>query len=289
MVMDTVYHYCSAETFLNIVKYKKLWLSDIEHMNDFKEMRWFLEVYEDLIKNDFNQDSFQRAREEVLINFENTRRYMCCLSEDGDILSQWRGYAQNGEGVSIGLNPLKLNVKYNEAMKQNAYIKDSFFLNKVEYHSKESVRNIIIDILKSNVEVERYFSNANRQFGNTENIIQNKVVSFFISILHAAIHIKSPSFSEEREFRLVYNNIPKLHNCKDKLNKPFKSFLESKNYRISNKNLASYYEFPLPQDCITEIILGPKNIFSENDVRDFLRVNRINHNVLIKKSEATYR
>lgn len=33
-----------------------------------------------------------------------------CLSEDGDVLSQWRGYADNAQGVAIGFEIENLRI-----------------------------------------------------------------------------------------------------------------------------------------------------------------------------------
>lgn len=287
--MNTVYHYCSADTFLNIIKYKKLWLSDIEHMNDFKEMKWFLEAFEEIISDELNEDEYKRIHKDVLDNLDITRGYMCCLSEDGDILSQWRGYAQDGQGISIGFYPEKLGVNFKRMMFQNKFIKNSFFLNKVHYYSKNEIREIIIEALNSNEVINNFYSSEDRDFGKIDNSIQEQIVSLISGILHMCIHTKNPSFAEEKEVRLVYNNMPTLHNLQDKENKEFKNFLSSKNYRISNQNLCSYYEFPLPINSIKEIILGPKNRFNETDIKDFLQINKIYHNVTIKRSEASYR
>lgn len=35
--VETLYHYCSVETFFNIIKNASLWLSDIEKSNDYEE------------------------------------------------------------------------------------------------------------------------------------------------------------------------------------------------------------------------------------------------------------
>ncbi|VEA41063.1 Uncharacterised protein [Salmonella enterica subsp. enterica] len=32
--IDTVYHYCRTDSFLSIIKNKKLWLSSMDHLND---------------------------------------------------------------------------------------------------------------------------------------------------------------------------------------------------------------------------------------------------------------
>jgi hypothetical protein len=45
----TIFHYCSPETFLNIIQYKTLRFSDIYAMNDFTEMRWGLSILDETI------------------------------------------------------------------------------------------------------------------------------------------------------------------------------------------------------------------------------------------------
>ncbi|KVJ38982.1 hypothetical protein AWS33_08085 [Enterobacter cloacae subsp. cloacae] len=286
--MSTVYHYCSTDAFLNIVKYKKLWLGDIEYMNDFMEMKWFMNVFNEIIASEMCEAAYKKIHEEIIRNINLTRRYMCCLSESGDILSQWRSYAQDGTGVSIGFNPEKLKVRHYELLSQNINIKESFFLNKVSYISKERVRERIIEVLSSDQEVNNFFSQNNRGFVKLELDMQHRIVHLMRKILHLAIHIKNPAFSEEKEVRLVYNHMPSHHNNEKHHIKNYANFIKSKNYRISNGNLTSYYEFPLFNGSIQKIILGPKNKFNENEVKEFLKMH--NHqNVEIERSKASYR
>ena len=45
---DIIYHYCSVESFFNIITSKVLWLSDIEYMNDRLEGQWSNEIFKNL-------------------------------------------------------------------------------------------------------------------------------------------------------------------------------------------------------------------------------------------------
>ena len=61
-----------------------------------------------------------------------------CFCEDGDKLSQWRGYADNGKGVSIGFSAQELRC-YSERYK------DIMTMEKVEYKTAEEINSIIIN------------------------------------------------------------------------------------------------------------------------------------------------
>ncbi|GMQ62471.1 hypothetical protein [Vallitalea maricola] len=38
--LDTVYHYCSVDTFFSIIQNKTIRLSDLNKTNDYMEKRW---------------------------------------------------------------------------------------------------------------------------------------------------------------------------------------------------------------------------------------------------------
>jgi hypothetical protein len=47
--IDTVYHYCSLETFLNIINNKTIRLSDINKSNDYLETKTTIEFKKKLL------------------------------------------------------------------------------------------------------------------------------------------------------------------------------------------------------------------------------------------------
>ena len=48
-IPKTLYHYCSLDTFLNIIRNSSIWLSDVKKSNDGKEMAWFRQQYYEFI------------------------------------------------------------------------------------------------------------------------------------------------------------------------------------------------------------------------------------------------
>lgn len=99
----SLYHYCSNEVFFSIVDRREIWLSSLNLSNDSMEGKLLSSVILQLASDDGLQaDHLRLLREQV----EYLEGYFdglgFCLSERGDLLSQWRGYAADGAGVSIG-------------------------------------------------------------------------------------------------------------------------------------------------------------------------------------------
>ena len=92
---ELLYHYCSVETFFQIITNQTLRLTNIQYMNDAEELHYGLDMLGEA------EDKYKlidkRSRDYVNI-------YAMCFSEEGDLLSQWRGYGDNAEGVSIGFD-----------------------------------------------------------------------------------------------------------------------------------------------------------------------------------------
>ena len=42
----TLYHYCSLQTFYDIIKNKSIWISDVEKSNDFLELISMRQLFE---------------------------------------------------------------------------------------------------------------------------------------------------------------------------------------------------------------------------------------------------
>ena len=51
--VSTLYHYCSLETFYNIMKNRSIWLSDVNKSNDSRELAWATEQCKIAVINKF--------------------------------------------------------------------------------------------------------------------------------------------------------------------------------------------------------------------------------------------
>jgi len=191
-----LYHYTSQRGILGIVKNKSIWATDIHYLNDAAEVQNAIEI----VHEEFRKRRELESQESAIIDefsnhFEsglNNFLIYCVfsLSEEGDLLSQWRSYCPQSGGYSIGFDPSLLI----EVVK-----KPGFSLVKCIY-DRTKQENIIRQLIDESV-------NA---YKNTPNGIANMAVEdFFIKFCRICPMFKHPSFWEEREWRLV-SNFPNL-------------------------------------------------------------------------------
>jgi hypothetical protein len=202
-----------------------------------------------------------------------------CLSREGDLLSQWRGYADDGQGVSIGFSKHHLNLLVESIQSDH---KVSAGLAEVLYDKDEQnkiIKKIYNEIKKFVTEVTS--KNRGQQIGYTEFIDElranGSTLALYdkISRLYGeAFKFKKEAFKEESESRLLLLSHTDLSQIKF-------------GYRASGNKIIPYLPIKFPQNLVTEIILGPKNKTPRNVVRDFLNSMDFN-NVRIVKSDATY-
>ena len=106
----TLYHYTDQNGFMGIVLNQELWASKIQYLNDEKEYRLALDLanshLKKLIKNSNDRALKTRLNYYLGItkNIQNINICVCSLTENGDLLSQWRGYSRTLGGYSVGFN-----------------------------------------------------------------------------------------------------------------------------------------------------------------------------------------
>lgn len=298
----TLYHYCSTETFFNIVKTNSVWLSDIEKSNDSLELEYLKKEYGRWVqaacmvfaenhteKNiDYDKDRLN-ALKGVLSDVSSlalTKTWVFCLSEKGDLLSQWRGYADDGYGISIGFDT-KYLMRSLASISSNELIPEMLFvLSKINYSKKQmeaTVEDLIVPLKCVKCD--------------TIDEFQKKLTEPLIKIEELAPFYKNDSFKEEKEWRIAcssfidkfcsYMNISKTNEMVS---------LSNFSYLHLNKKLVSHFELTFLEfkKVVKEIILGPKCNITVEELRHFLisigLLNDINDNTInIRKSCSSYR
>lgn len=102
-----LYHYCSPETFLAICSGKKLRFCDLGSMNDYMERHWGYQVWTEAASaliDTVGVEFLDKIDEVVSGSGMVALPLAACLSSDGDTLSQWRAYAQDGVGFAVGFD-----------------------------------------------------------------------------------------------------------------------------------------------------------------------------------------
>lgn len=131
-----IYHYCSIPSFYNIIQSKTLFLSNTNYLNDSLESKWLKQITKKLNKGKgFNFNSISNSIVENLWSRYDNGIYVACFSEHKDLLSQWRGYADNAHGVAIGFK----NIFTHERLEENGY---NFFLSKIIYNEQEQLKKV---------------------------------------------------------------------------------------------------------------------------------------------------
>jgi hypothetical protein len=98
---EELFHYTSEENLINIVRFGSLWATEC----DEAELRAGIRVFRDEVKC-FNDKLFVELVDSALDKWNNNSYmyFVVSLSENGDLLSQWRAYASNGTGCAIALD-----------------------------------------------------------------------------------------------------------------------------------------------------------------------------------------
>ncbi|MEJ1353263.1 MAG: DUF2971 domain-containing protein [Candidatus Sedimenticola sp. (ex Thyasira tokunagai)] len=210
-----------------------------------------------------------------------------CLSEEGDLLSQWRGYAADATGVSIGFSKEYL-IELADANFTSK--KFSSTLQNVKYSKPEQM-----ELLKpSYVEIKKLidegaFKNPLYKglltIGSEEEIekenarikeLFSKLSINVLFLFEKLFVLKSFAFREEREWRLI----SLLPNGK-----------YDAEYRATVGRIIPYREFDLQtlsSKIIEKVVIGPRNLTPPHVVEGLLAKSGF-EDVEVTKSSATYR
>lgn len=285
--MKTLYHYCSSSTFHSIISNGSIWLSSLALSNDSMEGRFVTQTFDRLLtQSAIDAEEAEEIRKVLHLVGEIFDGLGFCLSEEPDLLSQWRGYADDAQGFSVGFNKEYLEELSNSREKG----KNGFRLNKVIYEPAEHkaalrpIYNEIMQLVESgklkrprygllNMPNDAELKIMNDEYTESINALWKKAGRIFPSV-HT---LKNKAFSEELEWRLVSYLL--------------KEAGDSALFRSAGDRLIPYREFKLislSSKPINEIYVGPKNITPDFVIEKFLLLNGFG-DVEIKRSEATYR
>jgi len=273
-----IYHYCTTDTFLSIIDSKTIWTSDINTMNDFGEVHWgydrFIEAANrviDTVGKDFLDEIDSRLSETQL----NILPAIASFSTEGDMLSQWRAYAADGHGVSIGFDSAEM--------------------------AKLSMRHAMINY--SQEQQTGHFTSMILALHEVYNKLPDREKDSFMFEMIGKMGcdlalFKSPAFSEEKEVRFIRAlNVTKLNGewgLKDEGGqgeKQSRKKLKVKYRSSENGGIISYVALPisgLGEELIKEVIVGPKNACGGPEISMALKASGFTGTKIIK-STATYR
>jgi hypothetical protein len=274
---EVVYHYCSPQTFLTICTTKRLRFSDLFSMNDFMEVHWGYQIWEQAagsLIDEVGKDFLDSIDAVIHVSGVKALALASCMSRRGDVLSQWRAYGMNGTGYAIGFKASELVQLQVQPLC-------------VEYNVDNQVEEI------------KTFIRAVHKVESEEDVKQG--TDFFHACVRLAFDLssfKNPAFSEEDEVRLVHMVNFEPSNGSLRLVDPGgTAFGEPAlpldvGFHMSGSTPVPHLDLPFIVDArpcpIAEVVLGPKNDSMPSGVSVMLETIGL-ANVHVRKSEASYR
>lgn len=271
------YHYCSVDTFFNIMQTSTLRLGNPLSMNDSAEVIWFLELVGEYVDNEESYKGISERWELVEKIMKDMIReidfpYILCLSRESDVLSQWRSYANDGKGVAIGIDVDRL-LRYSTLLSGNDIIYDSE--NQMKLLGEKGI--------------DKYLSELNKAIINGDDTtIYNKIRILVSYLLKDAIICKNPAFKEEDEYRI--SCAP--HKCDE-------GKISEIKFRTNNEVIFPYREIyfeNIKHSLNKSITIGPKSLINNRNLRLFIKqqgfqwaMSEEKWEQHVKVSKATYR
>jgi hypothetical protein len=278
---DFLYHYSSTQTAFAILQSRSFRLSALSGANDSLEGRYLGKVFSTLLKDAQIERGVIEVASVIVEGYPDaTEGFALCLSENSDLLSQWRAYAQDGTGMAIGVDPAVFAKDFG----QEPFGSNFFDLIKVEYGDK-----LLIEYLQPFVEQMRRELSEYGEFIKLRGDLTREEVSRAMAdratnvqgqfvgqrtdapaLLDKLINILSPmhfhiygtkpnSFHEEKEWRVIRfrhrTAVGDIQYFADQTS--VRPFIPS---RMSNA--ASM--------AVREVVLGPKHRSDINWMRSFL-------------------
>lgn len=261
-----LYHYCSNFAFHSVITQRRIRLSLLSQSNDAMEGRHIIDLVSRLLPDGFEHKDDALQILHSLISIQSAVGF--CLSAKRDLLSQWRGYADDAQGVAIGFNKDALNTLADENI---------IILTRAHYNEK-SLTDTIGPHVKTLVELYEKRKTTSRIEISDELEIQN----ILITLARHAYFAKAPFFEEEQEWRIFQVLV---NASASQLDLPDCHFVPS------HERLKLYRDFPptgFAPSMIREVVLGPRNRTPVDVVRIFLDSRGFDH-VSIGRSFGTYR
>jgi hypothetical protein len=283
---DLLFHYTTIDGLLGIFDSWKLWATDVKYLNDSKEFEnesALLDLAEaralELIADDYEEIApgsvHQTIRHVAGMAFTMRRQsrggtYVTCFCENGDLLSQWRGYG--AAGVSLGfsrealasLPPLPnptLSIQEIESGAQwtgGSVMGEAFRPRLIKVNYGDLTSEAVEEIAQSLAGAARLRSSEN---------VNKAVLQEMVDVLAmtAVASFKDQAFSAEVEHRLV------VHGA-------WATFALD-HFRAGPFGPVPYVEIPMDLNaCLRWIVIGPPRQLNDGREQAILRL--LNHHQL---------
>ena len=200
-VPNTLYHYTNAAGLHGMLSNNAVWLTDSRFLNDKTEGSHYIDLAKGLV---LDRKSKTRAKAAGLFydgiierlpglsgNFD---AYIFSLSDKEDDLSQWRGYAAEGSGFTVGFSGPDI---HNHATEDQPY----YHFGKIEYDHDRQL--YIIGSILDELEKQLVKELARSDHPGLEEVAKEAAKTYVWTLDNRSAFSKHRSFSGEGEWRMV--------------------------------------------------------------------------------------
>jgi hypothetical protein len=198
-----LYHYATGSTLIEMIGSGEMWSTQLGCLNDASEVVYPIELLHAKAKKHLAASTVPEVTtllERIVSGLAKSSiltegRFVACFSEDGDDLSQWRGYSGGEGGYSLEFD--------SQHLRKGLLPGQNTILGKVEY--KPGKHDAFLeDVLQA---VTQFFRDGlqNNRAPTIEEWIDEFIPYWANLLMMFAPFIKHPKFCGEREWRLVYH------------------------------------------------------------------------------------
>lgn len=273
-----IYQYCGVDTFHAMLTNRHLWMTSVRHMNDSTEQSHFIEKAKKLLEELRQGPKPDSLYAQLLVQnvpWMELTAYACCFSKEGDLLSQWRAYAEDGAGFSVGFS-----TDWLKQQRRKYLPKHPLELLEVEYDDDRQLE-------LATTCIRRYLGQVSGQNKTGRQAYSMWTITQLWTLSAACKH---PSFQDEREVRLILAEIADPDSESEASRKTVG--VSPLYHRQSGEQSIPYYKLSFSTDAIAEIRLGPKHRAAEDrtTLKEFLNTNGYDcDRIRLEPSQVPYR
>lgn len=184
-----IYHYTTQKGMLGIISMREMWATQVHFLNDKNEVNLTFKLLDRELKKRIGRTKCPVNKNilvEIRRSLQKINQWHICIAsfcEEGDLLSQWRGYGNQGKGYAIGFNLDKLT----RIAKNQAFVLWPCVYNPI-------LQSELVDYL-----IESWCSD----FFDSKVKHEDMMTIVHTGVCQLAPILKDESFSEEKEWRLV--------------------------------------------------------------------------------------
>lgn len=205
-VPSMIYHYTDDAGLRGILESGQLWFTDIFKLNDPTELKHGVKYAIEILNSRLSTASCgamvlnyftDRFKEFLPIHIEESADYfVCCFSKASDDLGQWRAYADNGRGYSLGFDGKMFSEAFDEVAKENTSTFSVMYNDETLREKLEMLIDKVIPILTPDNNFPRVPEGWKEFMIN----VSTELTIYCILLSHL---FKHEAYSQEREYRFV--------------------------------------------------------------------------------------